>query len=106
MSAFAPPPDRPGPPPSPKKKSTFTILLALLGGGALLMGIAVVIVVYLVMSSPNGRAIVGMMGQTVKFAAKSQRAAGIPQREATFGEIDSRGVTGQRTRGTKSRLEL
>lgn len=68
--------------PPKKKSSTFTILLVILGGGALLFLIAVGIGVYVVMSSPEGRGIVGLMGEAVKISAKAQKAPGTKELRA------------------------
>lgn len=62
---------------APKKKtSTLTILLAVIGGGALLMVLVVAVVAWRVMASPSGRAIVGVMGETMTIMKNAQKAKG------------------------------
>lgn len=70
-----------GPPyevPDQQKKSTkgLTIVLAIIGGGLVIIGVAVGVGIYAVMSSPRGRALVGLVSEAVKISAKAQRAPG------------------------------
>ena len=58
------------------KTSTLTILLAVIGGGALLMVLVIGVVVWRVMASPGGRAIVGVMGETMTVMKNAQKAKG------------------------------
>lgn len=76
------PPAGPAPPPAgtsraPRKKtSTLTILLAVIGGGLLLVFAIGALVAYKVMSSPEGRTIVGAVGETMRVMRKAQSAPG------------------------------
>jgi hypothetical protein len=89
------PPSSAGPPPAPapfpapgqggpakKKTSTLTILLAVIGGGLLLFAVVFGIVAYKIMSSPEGRSVVGMIGETVRIARKAQSAPGTKELRA------------------------
>lgn len=68
--------------PPKKKRSTLTIVLSIIGGGLLLLAIVVGIGIYLVLSSPKGRAIVGVMGDAVKISAKAKKAPGTKELRA------------------------
>jgi hypothetical protein len=68
--------------PPRKKTSTLTIVLAILGGGLLLFFVAVGVAIYALVSSPKGRAIVGVMGEAVKISARAQKAPGTAELRA------------------------
>jgi hypothetical protein len=97
MSTSTPPPphDAPGPaalysasasePPAPrpkKKTSTLTIVLAVIGGGLMLLFLGLGIAAYLLLSSPEGRAIAGVVGEAVKISSKAQKAPGTKELRA------------------------
>lgn len=64
-------------PARPKAKTSgLTILLAVIGGGFLVIVAVLAIVAWRVMASPEGRAIVGVVGDTMKIVQKAQKAPG------------------------------
>ena len=68
---------------APKKKtSTVTFVRAILDGFVLLVPIGVGVAIYAVMSSTQGRAVVGMLGDGMKVMAKAQKAPGTKELRA------------------------
>lgn len=69
--------------PPKKKTSGLTILLIIIGGLLLVMGLVIGVVVYKVMSNPKGRAIVSLMGESIKLSQKAQKAPGTKELRAS-----------------------
>lgn len=70
------------PPPRTKPTSGLTILLVLLGGSLLAVLLGLVVVAVLVWQNPQGRAIVGIVGETMRIMQKAHKAPGTKELRA------------------------